>query len=236
MAKQYTVDAELDEEKSGFDRLQPSSGSLRERVYREIRDRIHHGEIGPDDRLVDVDIANRLGVSRMPVREALLQLMHEGYLAGTTRGFTIPKLTAQDVADIFEVRRCLEPRAAAHAARTITEQGMADLRLALQDAERATQTEDADLLFQANVHFRRCWLDAVENKRLATAIARFADHVQVVRLRTLSHAPTQTVVLVGMRNLYNAFVARDAIAAFDHMMSFISSAEERFVTLTKSTN
>jgi DNA-binding GntR family transcriptional regulator len=199
-------------------------GSLRAQIYQDIRDRIHHGGLGPNDRLVDVEIAGNLGVSRMPVREALLQLTHEGYLVGTTRGFMLPTLTPTDVANIFEVRRCLEPRAAAHAARNLDAAGMERLAVA---------TADADLLFQANVSFRRSWLEAVDNDRLASAIARFADHVQVVRLGTLSHLPTQAVVLAGMRKLYDAFIRRDAMAAFDHMTTFIQHAEDRFVALSR---
>lgn len=210
------------------------NGSLRARIYQEIRDRIHRGGVAQDEKLVDVDIANRLGVSRMPVREALLQLTHEGYLVGTTRGFMLPRLTAADVANIFEVRRCLEPRAAAHAARTIDEMGMARLAAALEDGEKAAATGDAELLFQANVRFRSCWLEAVRNDRLASAIARFADHVQVVRLGTLTHLPTQAVVVAGMRKLYEAFARRDSMAAFDHMTRFIETAEERFVALTEA--
>ncbi|QPC86366.1 FCD domain-containing protein [Mesorhizobium sp. NBSH29] len=209
------------------------NGNLRAKVYDDLRDRIHHGLLGQDEKLVDVDIANQLGISRMPVREALLQLTHEGYLVGTTRGFMLPRLTAVDVANIFEVRRLLEPRAAAHAARDISADGMKRLAEALADAERGAATEDAELLFEANVRFRRCWLEAVNNDRLASAIARFADHVQVVRLGTLTHAPTQAVVVTGMRRLHQAFVRRDSMAAFDHMTRFIESAQERFVTLTE---
>ena len=69
---------------------------------------------------------------------------------------------------------------------------------------------------------------------MASAIARFADHVQVVRLGTLTHQPTQAVVLAGMRRLYDAFANRDSMAAFDHMTTFIQHAEERFVALTKA--
>ncbi|MEJ2378309.1 MAG: GntR family transcriptional regulator [Pseudolabrys sp.] len=95
--------------------LRPNS--LRERIRENIRHQIQHGEIGPAACLVDVEMADRLGVSRVPVREALLQLVNEGYLVGTTRGFVLPKLSAQDIGDIFEVRKLLEPRAAANAAR-----------------------------------------------------------------------------------------------------------------------
>ena len=115
-----------------------SGGSLRAQIYEDIRDRIHRGALGANDRLVDVEIAGNLGVSRMPVREALLQLTHEGYLVGTTRGFMLPTLTPTDVANIFEVRRCLEPCAAAHAARTLDTAGME--RLAAHGWKPSTMT------------------------------------------------------------------------------------------------
>src|SRR5215213_1180333 len=109
-------------------------GSLRERIYTDLRVRLQRCEFGPDDRLVDVDVASTYGTSRMPVREALLQLVNEGYLVGTTRGFMVPVLTQDDVRDIFEVRKLLEPRAAAHAARDLDSPAEAALAKALEQA------------------------------------------------------------------------------------------------------
>ena len=63
--------------------------SLREQVYGDLRERIHKGQLTFEDRLVDVDIANDFGVSRMPVREALMQLVHDGMIESTTRGFVL---------------------------------------------------------------------------------------------------------------------------------------------------
>src|ERR1700734_51153 len=94
--------------------------SLRARVYNEVLTRLKRGDIATGERLVDVALAATLGISRMPVREALLQLAHEGYLIGTSRRFMIATLTPGEIADIFEVRRLLEPRAAANAARDLT--------------------------------------------------------------------------------------------------------------------
>lgn len=205
--------------------------SLRSRIYGEIRDRILRGEVARDERLVDVDIAGRLGVSRMPVREALLQLTHEGYLVGTTRGFMLPTLTAREVSDVFEVRRLLEPRAAAHAARDLDAAGLDRIAEAVAYAERAVAAGDADLLFRANVAFRSEWLAAVANARLRATISRFIDHVQVVRLGTLRDPATQPVVLDGLRRLADAFARHDSVAAHDRMAAFIDAAEERFLAL-----
>ncbi len=208
------------------------SESLRSQIYQDIRAQIHRGEFGREDRLVDTEIAGRLGVSRMPVREALMRLMHEGYLVGTTRGFMLPRLTPADIANIFEVRRLLEPRAAAHAARDLDADGRREIAAAAREARAAAEAGDADRLYQANVAFRAAWLGAVSNDRLASAIARFADHVQVVRQRTLGDPPTQRLVAGRLEGLARAFLAGDSVAAADLMHRFIDQAESAFAALT----
>jgi len=202
--------------------------SLRERIYADLRVRLQRCEFGPDDRLVDVDVAARYGTSRMPVREALLQLVNDGYLVGTTRGFAIPTLTLDDVRDIFEVRKLLEPRAAASAARDLDARAEKALTRALQDARTSVAAGDAESLIAANIDFRAGWLAAVRNQRLATTIARFVDHVQTVRLGTLRQAATRQVVLEGLEELHEAFRRRDPIAAGDRMATFIAAAERAF--------
>ncbi|WP_210484065.1 GntR family transcriptional regulator [Microvirga antarctica] len=202
--------------------------SLRQQIYLDLRGRLQRGEVGPDERLIDVNIAEAMGVSRMPVREALLQLMNEGYVVGTTRGFALPRLTLADITDIFEVRKLLEPRAAANAARDLDAQGDELLKDALERARAALAASDAIELSVANVAFRETWLGAVRNARLAATISRFADHVQVVRFGTLRDPSTQPIVINGMAKLYDAFLRRDAIAAQDHMVVFIAEAEKSF--------
>lgn len=215
----------------------PISGkadSLRTQIYQDLRRRLQRGEFGPGDRLVDVAIAEAMGVSRMPAREALLQLMNEGYLVATTRGFTLPALTPSDIADIFEVRKLLEPRAAANAARDLAPDAEARLAEALDAARGAVTQGDAVELALANVAFRQTWLGAVRNKRLAATISRFADHVQVVRFGTLHHKATQPIVLGGLEGLLDAFTRRDSVAALDRMTAFIVEAEKSFYAVQRA--
>lgn len=204
------------------------SESLRHQIYNDLREKLRHGQIGPDDRLIDVKIAKSLGISRMPVREALLQLISEGHLVGTTRGFAIPQLTPQDIRDIFEVRKLLEPRAAASAARDIDAGGLAALREALDRAVAAVADSDVEELVAANVVFRRTWLDANRNRRLAETISRFADQAHIVRDETLMDADTRVIVRDGLAGLYDAFSRRDALAAQDRMAAFIGEAEKSY--------
>jgi DNA-binding GntR family transcriptional regulator len=212
----------------------PKQDSLSERIYLDLRARLQRCEILPDARLVDLEIASAYGTSRMPAREALLRLANEGYLIGTTRGFVTPKLSLDDIRDIFEVRKLIEPRAAANAARDLDDHGRDRLTKAIKEARAAIRDDDVDRLILANIAFRATWLGALRNSRLATTIARFVDHAQTVRLGTLRDMETRMVVAAGLEGLYDAFLRRDCVAAADRMTAFISAAEQAFFSVRKA--
>ncbi len=88
--------------------LKPSD-NLVDAIYADLRLKLQRSAVSPTDRLVDTEIANAHGISRMPAREALLRLVSEGYLVGTTRGFAVRELSLEDISGLFEVRRQLEP-------------------------------------------------------------------------------------------------------------------------------
>lgn len=206
----------------------PRRDSLSERIYVELRGRIQRSEVTPDFRFVDVDLANEYGTSRMPAREALLRLANEGYLVGTTRGFMVPRLSLEDIRDVFEVRRLLEPRAAANAAQHLDSPTEQELTRALHEARQAARRNDAGRMILANIAFRQAWLAKVRNRRLADTIGRFVDHAQTVRLRTLQTESTRSIVLNGLTALHAAFMRRDPIAVNDRMVAFMAAAEDAF--------
>ena len=157
--------------------------------------------------------------------------MHEGYLVGTTRGFRVPRLSDQDIRDIFEIRRLLEPRAAALAATSMTSSGLDVLRDGLERAGDAARECDVLAMIAANTVFRQGWLGVVKNHRLSSTIGRFADHVQVVRLETLRNAETQHYVADGLADLLSLFEASDATGVGTRMSDFIDVAERSFFAL-----
>jgi DNA-binding GntR family transcriptional regulator len=179
--------------------------SLREQVYEYLRARIHEGQLTFEDRLVDVDIADEFGVSRMPVREALMQLVHEGMIESTTRGFVLRRFTDREIEEIFEIRRLLEPAAAAGAAGSMTPEALQQMADALKDCGRAHRTGDSTAFILANARFRGAWLAQVPNAQLSAAISRYIDHVQAVRLKTLPKATVRRDVLHRMRAIHTAF-------------------------------
>jgi DNA-binding GntR family transcriptional regulator len=184
--------------------------SLREQIYDHLCERIRTGQLTFEDRLVDVDIASEFGVSRMPVREALMQLVHDGAIESTTRGFMLRRYSDQEIADIFEIRRLLEPAAAEIAAGKMTESALGIMESAIQAGIAASAANDFTDFVVANAAFREAWMAQVPNKQLIAALARYFDHVQVIRLVTLSQRPVRDDVLGRLREIHDAFREGDA--------------------------
>ena len=197
-------------------------------IYRDLRGRIQRGEVGPRDRLVDVDLARLYGTSRQPAREALVRLSKEGFLDGSTRGFVLRQPTLGDMRDFFEVRKLLEPRAAGAAAARLSDADIASLADRVEDARRAAASDDAAMLAAANLVFRTLWLEATPNRILADTIERFADHVSAVRRVTLADAGTRAVVVEGLARLAAAFATRDAPTVEAETARFIAAAEAAY--------
>lgn len=200
-----------------------------DRVYDLVVDRIQRGDVSHDDRLVDVAIAAELGLSRMPVRDALMRLVHEGYLERSTRGFMLPSLTRREVLEVFEIRRLLEPRAAALAARTISNAQLDDMAAAVAEAMETIETGDVPHFFRISERFRNGWLSAVPNLTLQQTIQRYLAQVQTVRLATMGNRGTLKIIVAGQHELLAAFAAHDSVAAADRILRFVIEAEAAYL-------
>jgi len=208
--------------------------SLSAAAYDYLLALLRGGLLGASERLVEADIANHLGVSRVPVRQALLQLVAEGYLVSTPRGYKVPTLKPQDVEDVFELRLLLEPRAAALAARDITSAQLQQVDAALAEAQRAHESDDATGAFGAGRQFRDAWLAAVRNTRLAAGIGRYADQVALVRRMTLGDPTRRLAVITGYQELRNAFARKDSVAAHDAMLRLVLAARRDFAETVRA--
>ena len=133
--------------------------------------------------------------------------------------------------DVFELRKLLEPRAAALAARDITDEEVQSLRQHVANARQAYRQGDTDTLFQCSLHFRDGWLRAVPNARLSETITRYSDQVLQVRHLTLKTPAIQDAVIRGFQEILKAFEARDSVAAHDVMLRFVLAAERDYAAL-----
>lgn len=198
--------------------------NIREQVYSLLRSRMRLGEISLEHRLVDHEIAAELQISRMPVREALLQLKNEGLLEGTSRGFILRRFTPTDIAQIFEIRLLLEPEAAAIACKNSTLAEISNMHLYAQAAQKAHE-EDCPLNYmQANDKFRETWLSMSPNSHLRTMILRLSDHVETIRLATLREKEYRLLSLDSTQQILQAFLDENPEKAHQEVRTNLRNA------------
>jgi DNA-binding GntR family transcriptional regulator len=207
--------------------------ALGEQVYHALRALLRSGQIGVGQPLQEVQLAEKLGVSRTPVREAMTRLASEGLLVSDGRSFVVPTLALRDVDDIYEVRFLIEPAALRSIAAFTSDRAVrAPIDLALAAAVAAQKAGDADGFREAHRRFREAWLALVPNRRLVRAVEQYADHLQHIRALTLGNAQVRAIVLKGHKRIAAALAAGDGEAAAAAMHANLTEARRAFIVAT----
>lgn len=159
-----------------------TNDSLRERIYVAVRDAIVTGELAPDERIRDLDLAARLGVSRTPVREALQRLEDEGLVVTSPRAATrVTPVDARAARESFPVAATLHALATRSAVPHLTGADLATMRAANADLAAHIAVLDADTILQAiaaDDAFHGVLLAAADNRELTSALARLMPKVR----------------------------------------------------------
>lgn len=158
-------------------------------VHTQLKDDLLQGAFQPGDALREVALAERLGVSRTPVREALTRLLHEGLLERRARGPFVKEIDPEQIMQVYDLRILLEGQAAQEAASVRTEVDLMHLQ-ALVDRDRALAEPDDATRLATNIEFHRALWRAAHNPVLEDLLERLATH-QI-------HAPSSTLS-VGSR-------------------------------------
>lgn len=199
--------------------------SLSDQVYTSLRDFIRSGRLKSGQPLQEVTIAADLGVSRTPVREVLARLASEGLIQAEGRGYVVPRLSAQDVEDIYELRLMVEPEVLRKVAGLIAGRDqMQPFRAELANMVAANEAGDVDAFMEANYRFRAAWLKLETNTRLLRVIEQYSDHVRLLRTITLGDASTRAIVIKGLRAVTGALAAGDGQAAAKAMRAHLEQA------------
>jgi len=207
--------------------------ALGDQVYQTLRGHLRNGTIVSGQPLQEVQLAEKLGVSRTPVREALARLASEGLLASDGRSFVVPSLSLEDVDDIYEVRFLIEPAALRRVAEFTTDAVVrAPIDEALAAAAAAYKGNDADAFREANIRFRNAWIALVPNRRLVRAIEQYADHMMRIRALTLGDPKIRNIVLKGLKRIAEALAAGDGDAAAAAMRDHLGEAKRCFIAAT----
>ncbi|MFF7329326.1 FCD domain-containing protein [Streptomyces sp. NPDC008150] len=195
-------------------------GAVRERVLATLRQDVIAGRLRPGDRLVERELADRFGVSRVPVREAIRALVAEGFvLFETPRRTVVRRLTPADVRELFELREALEVYATGLAAARATPRALAELRDLLEQSARATEADDPEAITDVNTRFHDRVLAMAGNGLLASVMEPVDG-----RLRWLTRQNTEWPQLLSEhRELYEAIASGDADRARAHALGHVQA-------------
>ena len=149
---------------------------LREIVYEELKRQILVGEIAPGTRMMEVDLAEDMGVSRTPVREAIRKLEKEGLVTiEPRRGAYTSDISIKDILDVLEVRQNLEGMAAGLAARKVTEEEKQDFIKANQAYKAAIQSGNTDEIIKNDEYFHQLIVNYSDNKTLTQLLSQVQE-------------------------------------------------------------
>jgi DNA-binding GntR family transcriptional regulator len=169
----------------------PVKSSLVDQAHAAIRERILDNAYPPGHRALESELAQALGISRTPVREALIRLQKEGLVEVVPRhGMRVLPMSPADLAEMYVVLSALESAAAeAVAARRPSDDELKPLVQATRDMDRALKADDLDAWAAADERFHRTLVDLAGNRMLQATVENFWDRAHRARMVTLRMRP-----------------------------------------------
>lgn len=191
--------------------------SLYDQAYEALKEMILTAELPPGFVAIEKEMSERLGMSRTPIREALLRLEYEGMIAiFPRRGFQVSSTSSDDIREIFRVLSALEVTAAEQLAEKddiVRAEACAWLDAAVAAMTDALGEDDLDDWAAADSDFHRLLLDCCGNKRLKTIAETMWNQAHRVRLVTLRLRPKPSGSTDDHADLVDAIRRGDADAA-----------------------
>jgi len=162
---------------------------LREEVYDSLKKSILHGKVKAGQRLVEEQLANQIGISRTPVREAFHKLERDDLVTRLPKGgFAVRQFTKEDVEEIFGIRSALESYAAYLATLHITPDKVSALERKVEESENALKKNDDEKIIQLHTEFHDLLYKSCKSKKLIEMINNYRDYFYRYR-SALLHAP-----------------------------------------------
>ncbi|MDN5352163.1 MAG: hypothetical protein PWQ12_1083 [Clostridiales bacterium] len=198
-----------------FDKLEIRNYKpLGEVVFEYLRNAILGGELKPGERLMEVTIADQLGVSRTPVREAIRKLEKENFVIMIPRkGAYVADLTKKDILEVLEIRKELEGFAAYLASERMTIEEKEALAKTMEQFNASMATMDKKSMIDNDNAFHSLIFKATKNQRLINIIYDLHDQFQRFRLVYFSEFTNYNEIQASHGRIYDAIIKGDALVA-----------------------
>lgn len=183
---------------------------LRDVVFNTLRQAILTGELKPGERLMEIHLANKLGVSRTPIREAIRKLELEGLVTMIPRrGAEVAQITEKSLKDVLEVRRALDALSVELACDRISPEALSRLQTACDTFEKATATKDPKKIAQADVALHDIIVKATDNDRLIQLVNNLSEQMYRYRFEYIKDGSTHEQLVKEHRILFESIRDKD---------------------------
>lgn len=187
---------------------------LRDVVFQTLRKAILTGQLKPGERLMEVHLADKLGVSRTPIREAIRKLELEGLVTIIPRrGAEVAEITEKSLNDVLEVRRALDVLSVELACKRITAEEIRELKEACDAFPGIVAAGDVNEIAAADVAFHDIIVKAANNTRLKQLVNNLAEQMYRYRFVYIKEQEQLDNLCTEHREIYEAIAARDAARA-----------------------
>ena len=196
---------------------------LRDVVFNALRQAIVTGEFAPGERLMEIKLANKLGVSRTPVREAIRMLELEGLVVMIPRKGA--EVAEKDLRDALEVRTAIEELSVELACERIDDEGREKLKQACNEFKEAIATKHVQNIVDGDVKFHEVIFEITKNQRLISIAQNLREQVYRYRVEYVKDFSYHDVLVEEHYELTNAILTNDVKTAKEIMRKHLYNQE-----------
>lgn len=206
---------------------------LRDVVFNTLRQAILKGELEPGERLMEIQLAERLGVSRTPIREAIRKLELEGLVIMIPRkGAEVAKISEKNLKDVLEVRRAMEELAVELACERMSDEELKQLSLAQAEVAKAiSEGRDLTNIAEADEHYHDVIYNGTGNRRLIQLINNLREQMYRYRIEYIKDKNKRVVLIKEHEQITRALQARSVQTAKEAIREHIDNQE---ITVAKN--
>lgn len=203
---------------------------LREVIFNTLREAIIVGELKPGERLMEVQLAEKMGVSRTPVREAIRKLELEGLVEMLPRkGAHVADLSVKDIMDVLEVRATLDGLATRLSALRITDEEIKDLKHQLSLFINYVEKDNLQGSIKKDVEFHDIIYRSSRNEKLIQISNNLREQVQRFRVIYIKDYSSSRELIREHTEILEAITGRDPSAAMECAQRHIKNQEETII-------
>ncbi|MCT4596712.1 MAG: GntR family transcriptional regulator [Vallitalea sp.] len=210
---------------------------LRDVVFNTLREAILKGELIAGERLMEKQLAERMGVSRTPIREAIRKLELEGLVVMIPRkGAEVARITHKDIKDVLEVRAALEELAVKIACNKITDEDLTKLKRTTEEFQIACNYKDIDDIIKKDVEFHDIIFNSTENEKLIQIINNLREQIYRYRVEYIRKLNDFDMLVKEHDQIVKHVEARDADEARKIALQHIVNQEKAVIEIFDKKN